>query len=118
MIHWPDLKFPPINLWSAPRLNEEYMRESEIEKYLVKRCKEEGILCRKIEYVGRRGAPDRMLVLGGIIVFVELKQESGKVSRLQKIEHNKLKEYGVNVAIVWSVYDVNHVLFSYFGIEL
>ena len=36
-MNWPDLKFPPINLWSAPTQDIEYMRKevSDIEKIIA-----------------------------------------------------------------------------------
>lgn len=40
------------------------MRESQIEKHLVKRVKELGGECRKVRFIGRRGAPDRLVMLG------------------------------------------------------
>lgn len=40
------------------------MRESKVEKHLVARAEEHGALVRKLAYIGRRGAPDRMVVWG------------------------------------------------------
>ena len=48
------------------------MRESEVEAYLVKRVKELGGDTRKMKWIGRRGAPDRFVMLYGGF-FVELK---------------------------------------------
>lgn len=39
------------------------MRESEIEKYLVQRVKALGGEVRKVAWIGRRGAPDRLVML-------------------------------------------------------
>lgn len=39
------------------------MRESQIEKYLVKRVKELGGEVRKVQWIGRRAAPDRLVML-------------------------------------------------------
>ena len=39
------------------------MRESQIEKHLVKRVKELGGEVRKVQWIGRRGAPDRLVML-------------------------------------------------------
>lgn len=39
------------------------MRESEIEAHLVKRVKAEGGEVRKVQWIGRRGAPDRLVLL-------------------------------------------------------
>lgn len=40
------------------------MRESKVEKHLVARAEEHGALVRKLAYVGRRGASDRMVIWG------------------------------------------------------
>lgn len=39
------------------------MRESEIEKYLVERVKALGGEVRKVRWIGRNGAPDRLVML-------------------------------------------------------
>lgn len=39
------------------------MRESQIESYLTKRVKELGGEVRKVQWVGRRSAPDRLVML-------------------------------------------------------
>ena len=39
------------------------MRESEVEKYLVTVVKSLGGDCRKVKWIGRRGAPDRVVML-------------------------------------------------------
>lgn len=42
------------------------MRESKIEAYLVKRVKALGGEVRKVQWIGRRGAPDRLVMLPNI----------------------------------------------------
>ena len=42
------------------------MRESDIERHLVKRVKELGGEVRKIKWIGRNGAPDRLVMLPAI----------------------------------------------------
>lgn len=39
------------------------MRERDIEKHLVQRVKEMGGEVRKVKWIGRRGAPDRLVML-------------------------------------------------------
>lgn len=39
------------------------MRERDIEKYLVERVKALGGEVRKVQWIGRRGAPDRLVML-------------------------------------------------------
>jgi hypothetical protein len=40
------------------------VRESDIERHLVKRVKELGGEVRKVQWIGRRGAPDRLVLRG------------------------------------------------------
>lgn len=42
------------------------MRESQIERHLVKRVKELGGEVRKVQWVGRQGAPDRLVMLPAV----------------------------------------------------
>lgn len=45
------------------------MRERDIERHLVKRVKELGGECRKVQWIGRRGAPDRLVMLPAPVAF-------------------------------------------------
>ena len=61
------------------------MRENEIERYLKKRVETEGGKCWKWVSPGRRGVPDRMVLLpGGRLLFVELKAP-GKTERPDQV---------------------------------
>lgn len=42
------------------------MRERDVEKYLVKRVKDAGGEVRKVKWIGRRSAPDRLVLLPAI----------------------------------------------------
>jgi len=49
--------------------------EIDIELEFVDRAKGQGWIAEKFEFVGRRGAPDRLVLLpGGIICFIEFKR--------------------------------------------
>ena len=85
------------------------MRESEIEAYLVKRVKELGGDTRKLKWIGRRGAPDRFVMLYGGF-FVELKAP-GKVLRVeQEKERTALNKAGIGVFVVDSFVSVDRCL--------
>lgn len=61
------------------------MLEKELERKLVKKVQEMGGLCWKFTSPNLPGVPDRIVILpGGRIIFVELKTEIGRLSRLQK----------------------------------
>lgn len=94
------------------------MRESEIEKYLVKRVKELGGEVRKVKWIGRRGAPDRLVMLPHIVngcitagtVWVELKATGKKAEPHQLREHKRMQAMGQYVVVVDSKEGVDALL--------
>jgi hypothetical protein len=102
------------------------MRESEIEAYLVKRAEEAGALVRKVQWVNRDGAPDRLLmfperVVGGAAArttfWVELKALGGAAKfpsnpheRQQQREHERMRAHGQHVVVLDSTESVDYFL--------
>lgn len=86
------------------------MRERDIERTLVKRVKAAGGDVRKMMWVGRRGAPDRLVMLPGRNLLVELKAPGGRISRLQEVEHKRLRAAGFDVRVVWKMEQIDEVL--------
>lgn len=84
--------------------------EHEIENYLVKRCKEEDILCFKMVSPSNAGIPDRLLLKDGRYIFVELKAPNKKPRKLQIFTINKLKKYGAEVYISDSKFSVDRII--------
>lgn len=70
------------------------MRESDIEKYLVKRLKQSGAEVRKLKWIGRRGAPDRVVLYNGLTVWVEVKAPGEKLEPHQEREHARMSAAG------------------------
>ena len=99
------------------------MRESEIESYLVKRVKEVGGECRKVKWLGRNGAPDRLVMLpprdreeNGTI-WVELKAEGLATlfphtphERQQHRVHERMRAVGQRVVVIDSLTGVDALL--------
>jgi hypothetical protein len=94
-------------------------RESDIENYLVKMAKSYGGEVRKVKWIGREGAPDRlvMLPLCEQPVWVEVKTPGGKAAfpknaheRKQAREHARLRAMGQRVEIVDSYDGVDELL--------
>jgi len=83
------------------------MREREIEAYFVKRVKEAGGLQRKFVSPGHRGVPDRIVVYGGEVYFVELKGSAGLIRADQSREHTKLEAAGADVWVLRSLSQVD-----------
>lgn len=99
------------------------MRESQIEKHLVKRVKELGGECRKVQFIGRRGAPDRLVMLPYRASFstgdysrapesfwVELKVPGVKPEPHQLREHERMRKMGQRVVVIDSIEGVEELL--------
>jgi len=92
------------------------VRESEIERYLVERVKSLGGEVRKVKWIGRNGAPDRLVMLpwsvrrrdGGI--WVELKAPGEKCRPHQLREHERMRRMRQRVEVVDSFERVDEVL--------
>jgi hypothetical protein len=79
-------------------------REAYIERQVCKYAKARGWRQRKVEYVGRRGCPDRWFTrANGQLVIVEFKDPNGKLSPHQRREVNYLREAGFDVHVVDSI---------------
>ena len=61
------------------------MKESEIEKRLVRKVRERGGLCYKFISPANPGVPDRIVVTpDGRTIYVELKTEIGRLANIQR----------------------------------
>ena len=74
--------------------------EHEIESYLIREVKKLGGECVKFIPEQRNGMPDRIVMLpGGILFWVETKKpKGGKLSAIQKVQHEKLRRLGAAAA--------------------
>lgn len=98
------------------------MRESEIEAHLVKRVKQLGGEVRKVVWQGRRGAPDRLVMLpygswretfrdpGDNTIWVELKATGVKPDAHQLREHARMEGMGQHVVVIDSIEGVDKLL--------
>jgi hypothetical protein len=81
-----------------------HRREAYIEKEVCKYAKTLGWRPRKVQYVGRRGAPDRWFTAsGGRLVIIEFKDPNGKLSVAQKREIAYLRANDFSVYVVDSI---------------
>lgn len=94
------------------------MLEADIERYLVRRAKAVGGEVRKVQWVGRRGAPDRLVMrphgaekYDGGAVWVELKKPGEKADPHQAREHERMRRCGQTVKVIDSIAGVD-ALFS------
>lgn len=111
------------------------MRERDIEAHLVRRVKELGGEVRKVKWIGRRGAPDRLVMLperpagsvrteillglpvkwrrlcdGDTTIWVELKAPGVKPEAHQLREHERMRRMGQRVVVIDSIEGVEELL--------
>jgi hypothetical protein len=114
------------------------MLERDIEDYLVKRVKAMGGEVRKVQWVGRNSAPDRVVMLplqfkpmqplapgemvfdecvAAATIWVELKNPKTIVTfpadareRAQHREHERMRKMGQRVEVIGTLYQVEELL--------
>lgn len=87
------------------------MREATVERKLVEGVKKAGGQAWKFVSPGRSGVPDRIVLLpGGRVIFVELKTDTGKLSKLQIVCIRLLRELGFDARVLFGVSDVEEFL--------
>ena len=89
-----------VTLASVIRKGEK-MKESEIEWILVRDVRKVGGRAYKWVSPGNDGVPDQIVIFPDRQpIFVELKAEGGRLSRLQKFQIERLSQLGQYVAVV------------------
>jgi hypothetical protein len=104
------------------------MLERDIEKYLIRRVRELGGECRKVKWIGRAGAPDRLVMCPMLFheghasahtatVWVELKRPGGLATfpkdaheRAQAREHERMRKMGQRVVVIDSLEGAEELL--------
>ena len=83
------------------------MQEFYIERKLVELVKKSGGLCLKFVSPGNAGVPDRIILLpGGVVRFVELKTETGRLAPIQRAWLAKLQKLGFDAQVLYGMEEV------------
>lgn len=78
--------------------------EAYIESKVCHYAKGKGWRNRKMQFIGRRGCPDRWFKrTNGQLVIIEFKDANGKLSPHQRREINWLKDHGFDVYVIDNV---------------
>ena len=85
------------------------VRESDIEAYLVSRVLGFGGEVRKVRWIGRNGAPDRLVMLPGKTLWVELKAPGEGPDPHQRREHDRMRAMGQRVEVIDSFRGVDAI---------
>lgn len=87
------------------------MKETEIEKKLVRKVKAKGGIAPKFVSPGYAGMPDRLVLLpGGVFAFAELKAPGMKPRPLQVSRHRLLRSLGFKVHVIDGTQQIEEVL--------
>lgn len=93
------------------------MLERDMQKTIVKLCREHDILAVKTDSTSTRGWPDLTVILPeGTVLFVELKTETGRLSAMQKHVLGKLKDRKANAEVIRSIEGFRQLLRT-FGVD-
>lgn len=86
------------------------MVEKAVESPVCVRAERAGWFVRKVGWLGRIGAPDRVFIKGGRTVWIEFK-DGGKEARLsQQLEHDRMRAAGAEVYVCDNVSDALRIL--------
>ena len=77
--------------------------EKDIERKAVAAAKARGWISYKFVSPQQRGVPDRIFFREGKTVLIEFKRPGGRLSKLQELQINRLREAGIPVAVCYSV---------------
>jgi len=86
------------------------MKERDISRYLNKRVKELGGEIRRVRWIGRNGAPDKLVLLEGRSFWVEEKRPDKDATAAQAREHKRMRDAGLEVRVIDTHYDVEAAL--------
>lgn len=93
--------------------------ESAIEKHLIDRCQQLGLLCLKTIAASRVGIPDR-LVQGydsrgdAVALFIELKRPGGAPRPIQRKRIQQLRDHGAHAVVADTCEQVDALLDEYY----
>jgi len=85
------------------------LKESYVEKYLIKRVKELGGEIRKTKWIGRSHAPDRVVFFKGVW-FVEIKRPNAAARAGQVREHSRMRQHGAAVFVINTIEQVDEFI--------
>lgn len=87
------------------------MKESQIERRLVEGVKRLGGVCLKFVSPGTLGVPDRIIITAkGRVIFVELKTETGRLTKIQRYVIGEMQKRGADARVVKGIDEVKELL--------
>jgi hypothetical protein len=94
------------------------MKEKEIERRLCGLIKKHGGLTYKFTSPNAPGVPDRIIITpAGVVWFVELKTDTGRLSKIQGHRIGELQQRKANVRVVHGYEDTVKFIEEVFQVE-
>lgn len=92
------------------------MLEKNVEKLFVREVQARGGITYKFTSPGNVGVPDRIVITPeGRVWFVELKTETGRLSRMQEYQLERLRRQNCNVVVLYGREEVEKVVTAIFN---
>jgi hypothetical protein len=88
------------------------LREARIEGWLRDQVRKLGGLCLKFVSPGNVGVPDRIIILSGHVIFVELKTDTGRLSPKQVAMHRIMQSRGADVRVVYGMDEARQLVWD------
>lgn len=85
------------------------MTEQQIQSKIKKKLQERGWYVTKLIKTSTNGIPDLLAIKFGKAMFIEVKREKGKLSPLQELRIDELRQSGA-IVHVWTDFEVNYEL--------
>lgn len=73
---------------------------SDVQSPIVSYAKQNDWFVRRVQWIGRHGAPDLVLIKGGVTVWIEAKREGKDAELHQAREHKRMRKRGALVYVV------------------
>ena len=86
------------------------MREKQIENKLKKEIEKLGGICFKFTSPNNDGVPDRLILINGYTIFVELKAPGKKPRPLQRKQIKRIQRQGIPVYIISTIKEVENFI--------
>lgn len=87
--------------------------EDDIETKVVHEAELAGWFVRKLGWVGRTSAPDRLFIKKGRVVFIEFKAPGKDANPTQAKEHDRMRDKGAEVYVCDSIREALAILRVY-----
>ena len=85
-------------------------KESSIQTAISKAFTENGWFVVKIMMASKNGIPDLMAIKNGRTIFIEVKNEIGKLSKIQEYRIKEMQQHGAEVIVARSKEEIKPYL--------